>query len=303
MNSQQLSYRFYPTLLDSYQRYCDARVEDYFYKDESGAWHKNYNESEETFHFSQEEVDALMKQELIDRINRVPQEPSEAADKGTMFNEILDCIIAKRTSRNPKNVIMTIRNYDDFLSAVSKSCSLKRSESNEDTFKRIPNLPFIYASMDGFEFFFDKSFCKCSADYFGNAIAQYFTKATICTAKGNVELYGYIDYLKEDNVFDAKTTKSYAFGNYQKYWQRYVYPFTLIESGMMEYVNSFEFTIFVLRGGTAHSPLITGTQYKEVYSYDHEQARCMITKQCERFIDFLEANRDLITNKKIFGNG
>ena len=116
-----------------------------------------------------------------------------------------------------------------------------------------------------------------------------------------MELHGYIDYLRQDSLFDAKTTKQYAFGNYQKKWQRYTYPFTLIESGMMNNVNLFEFTVYVLKGGSSRTPLITGTQYREVYTYDHEQARTMLTQQCERLIEFLEENRNLITNDRIFG--
>lgn len=300
MNNQQPNYRFYPTLLDSYQKFCDTKAEDYFYKDEAGDWHRNYSETEGTLHFSQEEVDALLEQELIDKINRVPQEPSEAADKGTMFNEILDCIITRKQCADPKKVIKTIKSYDDFVNAASLSHDLKRTEPNEDVFKRIGKLPFVYASFEGFEFYFDVDLCKNAAAYFGNSIAQYFTKANIETSGGLVELYGYIDYLKEDKVFDAKTTKKYDFGNYQKYWQRFVYPFTLIESEMMSSISSFEFSVFELKGGTSRSPLITGTKYKEVYTYDHERARKMITLQCERFIDFLELNRDKITNKKIF---
>ena len=69
----------------------------------------------------------------------------------------------------------------------------------------------------------------------------------------------------------------------------------------MNGVNSFEFTIYVLKGGTGRTPLITGTQYKEVYTYDHELARKMLTQQCERVIEFLEENRSLITNMKVFG--
>ena len=80
-----------------------------------------------------------------------------------------------------------------------------------------------------------------------------------------------------------------------------MYPFALIESEMMNDVNSFEFTVFVLSGGTARSPLITGTQYKEVYTYDHKQAREMLVQQTERLIEFLEENRESITNLKVFG--
>ena len=60
-----LKYRFYATLLDRFQTYLDTQAEDYFYQGEEGKWHKNYSETEDTLHFSQEEVDALLKQELL----------------------------------------------------------------------------------------------------------------------------------------------------------------------------------------------------------------------------------------------
>lgn len=310
--SQQLKpdYAFSPSLLDAYQRMVDTKVEDFFYQDETGAWHLNWNETEETLHFSEEEVDALLKQEFIDKVNKVPTPPSEAASKGTAFNEIVDFLILNRKPTNHNIVIKTIRSGDDlhkartlgFLEQLRKGKPEPRKEDNDATFAKI-GVPFIYAAIDGFEFFFDLQFCLEAAEYFKGSIAQYYTKANLQTSKGVVEIHGYIDYLRHMKLFDAKTTKRYNWGDFQKKWQRYAYPFTLIESGMMNEVNSFEFTIYVLSGGSSRSPLITGKQYKEVYTYDHEQARKMLTQQCERVIEFLEENRELITNEKVFGNG
>ena len=65
-------------------------------------------------------------------------------------------------------------------------------------------------------------------------------------------------------------------------------------------INSFEFTAYALKGGTSRTPLITGVQYAEVYQYNHEQSKMLLKNICERFCQFLEDNRDLITNKKIF---
>ncbi len=313
--NQPLNFAFSPSLLDAFQRMLDTKAEDYFYQDESGAWHLNWNETEETLHFSEEEVDALLKQEFIDKVNKVPTAPSEAASKGTAFNEIIDCLVKKSKPTNPSIVIKTIRSGEDLFDArLKKACyeadnlgkdvmpeNMKPDESIAQYTKI--GVPFIYVTLDGFEFFFDKDFCLESAEYFKGSICQYYTKGNLETAKGSVELHGYIDYLRQDRVFDCKTTKRYTFGDFQKKWQRYTYPFTLIESGMMNEVNSFEFTIYVLSGGSSRSPLITGKQYKEVYTYDHEQARLMLTQQCERLAEFLEENRELITNEKIFCNG
>lgn len=297
MNQQpKIDYAFSPSLLDAFQRMLDTKTEDYFYQDETGAWHLNWNETEGTLHFSEEEVDARLKQELIDKVNKVPTPPSEAASKGTAFNEILDCIIMKRKATNPNIRIKTIRCSEDLV-------QVRNQASEEDSMKLFAQIGSncIYSALDGFEFFFDKIFCMEAARYFQNSICQYYTKSLLEIPKGVVELHGYIDYLCQDKVFDCKTTKRYAFGDFQKKWQRYTYPFTLIESGLMKDVNSFEFTIYVLSGGSSRQPLITGKQYKEVYTYDHEQARTMLSQQCERLIEFLEENRSLITNAKVFG--
>ena len=303
--SQQLKpdYAFSPSLLDAYQRMVDTKVEDFFYQDETGDWHLNWNETEETLHFSEEEVDALLKQEFIDKVNKVPTPPSEAASKGTAFNEIVDCLILNRKPSNPDIVIKTIRSGSDLYCARRVKDANCQIPDCELQFAKIGVPKFIYAAIDGFEFYFDMMFCLEAAEYFKGSIAQYYTKANLQTSKGVVEIHGYIDNLRHMKLFDAKTTKRYNWGDFQKKWQRYAYPFTLIESGMMNEVNSFEFTIYVLSGGSSRSPLITGKQYKEVYTYDHEQARKMLTQQCERVIEFLEENRELITNEKVFGNG
>ena len=315
--NQQLKpdYAFSPTLLDAFQHMLDTKAEDYFYQDETGAWHLNWNETEETLHFSEEEVDALLKKEFLDRVNKVPMPPSEAASKGTAFNEIVDCLVKKCKPTNPAIIIKTIRSGQDLYDARLNKARLDNGDIGEkifleeiklndsmEQFAKI-GMPFIYVALDGFEFFFDKTFCLDAAEYFRNSICQYYTKSLLETSNGIVELHGYIDYLRQDRVFDCKTTKQYTFGNYQKKWQRYTYPFTLIESGMMNDVNSFEFTIYVLSGGTSRTPLISGKQYKEVYTYDHEQARMILTQQCERLVEFLDVNRENITNEKVFGYG
>lgn len=297
LQQNKKDYAFSPSLLDAYQRMIDTTAEDFFWQDEAGTWHLNWNEKEETLHYSEEEVDALLKQEFLDKVNKVPTPPSEAASKGTAFNEIVDCLVLRRKTVNPNAVIKTVRCGDELSQAREEAAM---SEDGRITFDKIGKT-FIYAGLDGFEFFFDKDFCLGAAEYFRNSICQYYTKSLLETQKGIVELHGYIDYLRQDKVYDCKTTKRYSFGDFQKKWQRYAYPFTLIESDMMSDVNSFEFTIYVLSGGSSRQPVITGKQYRETYTYDHEQARQMLTQQCERLAEFLEENKNQITNMKVFG--
>lgn len=292
------NYRFYPTLLDKFQTFLDTTAEDYFYQDEDGKWHKNYSEAEDAFHYSQEEVDALLKQELLDAINRVPHEPSEPASKGTALNEIVDCIIHNRKSDN-KNVLIKSLKGIDVKREFGCTDEVGKPVYYDYWFEHI-KVSCIFAEIDGFSFYFDKDFCKSIAEYFKGSLSQVFTSATIETEFGEVELYGYIDELRENKVFDLKTTSRYEFGKYSKYWQRHIYPYTLIESGACTEINSFEFTAYALKGGTSRTPLITGVQYAEVYQYNHEQSKILLKNICERFCQFLEDNRDLITNKKIF---
>lgn len=299
-------YCFYATLLDAYTKYLTTGMEDAFYQDEAGKWHKNFDEAEGTFHYSQEEVDALLLQELLDKINRKPYEPSEAADKGTIFNEIVDCILAGRGTKNKDMCIASANNFVDFAAKVW-GAKVDLADVPQELMEYLVRIngfcgkPFVYGAIHDFEFFFDKQLCKSAAEYFKGSLSQHYTEATIDTCYGVVKLYGYVDELRGKRVYDIKTTKSYAWGNYKNYWQRHVYPYCLIESGDCTEIDAFEFSVFQLKGGSSRTPLISGDFYREVYDYDHEQSTELIRQHCERFIEFLEAHRQEITDKKIFG--
>lgn len=286
--SKEFDYRFYPSILDKFQSFVDLSAEDYFYQDEEGNWHKNYNESTGEYHYSESEVFELSKKELIDAINRV-RSVSEAASKGTAFNELVDAMITKKRSE----IVETKKVYYD----VNGNFLRSEWQLNPEIFK----LAGVEAKLEGFSFIFDIDLIKEAAEYFKGSLNQVYTSATIDTDYGKVELYGYIDELRQNKVYDLKTTKKYDFGKYSKYWQRHIYPYCLIESGECTEIESFEFTCYQLSGGTEKNRLITGKKYPEVYNYSHEQSKALIKAHCERFIEFLNENRELITDKKIFG--
>ena len=81
---KQPSYRIYPSLLDKFDKYlrADEEVENFWNIDNETGEYKR----------SPEEIEESLKQDLLDAINRVPFE-SEAADKGTAFNAIIDCYV------------------------------------------------------------------------------------------------------------------------------------------------------------------------------------------------------------------
>ena len=130
-----IDYAFSPSLLDAFQRMTDTKVEEFFYKDENGAWHLNWNDAEETLHFSEEEVDALLKQEFIDTVNKVPEPPSEAASKGTAFNEIVDCLVKNCRPTREDMVIKTVRSVNDLCVARLENLYMSNGDPSEEEIK------------------------------------------------------------------------------------------------------------------------------------------------------------------------
>lgn len=297
--SQQPKYKITPSLLDAFQTFLDTNYEEYFVTGEDGKWHKNWND-ETGYLVEPDEIDRLAKQALIDYINRVPTEPSEAADKGTCFNEIVDCIVMGIPStRND----VTIKSRDGYVRQEVFGCidpwDGKVTYADVEGYE--VKQPHIEAKMDGFTFMFDIALCKNMADYYKRSLCQQFVSAPMETKYGLVELYGYSDYIREDKVYDLKTTSKYEFGKYGKKWQRYVYPYTLLKSGECTDITSFEYTCCVFSGGTSKTPIISGKVFPEVYTVCPERDEQVLRNHVERFIEFLEDNRSLITDRKVFG--
>lgn len=282
------AYKFTPSLLQAFQDYLDSEM----------LYEKFYGFSEEPSLTFQEYEDKQLK-ELIDRINRVPFE-SEAADRGSALNEIVDCIVLKTTSTRDDIVVQSLSSFEKLCENGAWDMVENKPLAYEQWFETIRQ-PCIYARKGDHEFYFDVAFCKGVAEYFKGSLCQIYTEAPIETDRGTVLLYGYPDYVRGNVVYDMKTTSKYEFGKYSKYWQQHLYPWTLIESGKCTDIESFEFTAFAMKGGSAKSPLISGVMYPEVYTYDHKVSTRMLRGICTQFADFLEAHRSEITDKKIFG--
>lgn len=251
-------------MLDKFQALLDVEqtVEEFWNLDSEG----EYKETAD-------EMSDRLERELLDAVNRVPREPIEAADKGTCFNEVIDCLISRRKCEYEG---MTVRS----------------GWMGEES--------VITAELNGFTFHFNTALCKEVAEILKGAISQHRCEATIDTRYGEVELYGYIDEIVEDAVVDIKTTSRYDFGKFGKGWQRHIYPYCLVASGQMKEVAGFEFLVVVWKGGTSRTPVLSGMIEGEWYDYHHDQSEVAIRQICERFIEWLEAHRDQITDKKIF---
>lgn len=277
-------YRITPSLLNAFTRYLNPDFEGFWWQDETGGWHRNYDEATDTMHYTPTQVEELALQELIDTINRV-ESASEAASKGTALNEAVDYIV----SRIAPNKHQTECEGDRATNTLT--VRQKKLRSNIDPFD----------DENSFTFKFDREWVIGIADYFADSLCQVEVHAPLETKYGRVELYGFIDYLRGNKVYDLKTTKNYTFGDHAKGWQKLLYPYALIKSDMVEEIQEFEYTIYKWQGGTKYQPNLSGAQFKEAYTFDMDYATKMLTQGCERFIEFLEAHRDVITDAKVFG--
>lgn len=250
---QQPEYKFYATLLDAFTNYL-----------KSDAIYEKYWGFSENPQYTPEEFRQLQYEKLINTINRVPFD-SEAADKGTAFNEVIDCMIENRKSE----IVKVERLFSDTADGRQTVTGLRATYNNR-------------------QFDFPVSLCREFAEYYKGALTQQRVEAILPTCFGNVLLYGYIDELLPMSVHDIKTTGSYYVGKFKDHWQHIVYPYCLMQNGSD--VRMFEYNITDFRN-----------TYTETYTFVPERDISILANHCEDFIRFLNDNRDLITDKKIFG--
>ncbi len=252
MKKQQLKYLFYATLLDTYQDYLGS---DKIYAEYWG-FSENPPMTEEEFHEKK-------RQDLINKINRVPFD-SEKADRGTAFNEIVDCLILGR-----------------------------KSDKMEITSDR--DSATITAKYNNRMFTFPISICKEFADYYKGAMPQVYAEAILPTKHGDVKLYGYLDELMPMSIHDLKSTTKYSAGKFKDHWQHIVYPYAL--SFFNNDISDFEYNILLINERKSGDTYETFTEH---YSYVSDRDIPKLTKHVEDLIEFIEAHKDVITDLKIF---
>lgn len=125
-------------------------------------------------------------------------------------------------------------------------------------------------------------------DHFLGAADQVYVEGLLPTPKGKVLLYGYIDEVAQGgNISDIKTTRSYDFPKYLRNWQHLVYPYCLHCQDITDGCFSYEITDF-------------NHHYREDYVFDASRDTRRLISICTHLIDFLEAHKDKITDRKIF---
>lgn len=247
-------YRIYATLLDSFMQLERAEV----------VWEKYYGFSQEP-PCTPEEFREKLEKELIDKVNRVPFE-SEAADRGTAFNEIIDALIE---NRKPK--MMEV--------------------------ERMTDLQYL-VRFNGHEFKFPMQLCVDMAVMYKGSITQRRVSGVMKTMYGDAELYGVIDELMPLAVHDIKTTGSYSVGKFKYNSQHLVYPWALAKMGVD--LPTFHYDVVEL-GKPRRDGTCTVERYRETYVYEHSRDEAILRERVESFIIWLEMHRSEITDKKIFG--
>lgn len=269
--TQRPKYRLTPSLLNKFQDLLDSDLN----------WQTFYGDNDNS-EITAEEYYQKCEQELLDACNRVPFS-SEPTARGTALNEIVDCILEKRTQR------------EDMV--------VKRIFDQPFPEKAIPSKEHaigLHAELEGFSFDFDIKLINELADYFFGSICQHRCEAILDTSFGPVILYGDPDYIRRDVVHELKSTGRYEYGKFERGWQKYVYPWALIESGEVQTISGFEYTVVPVIGGNSRTPLITGTICREWYDYNHEAAKERLIGIVEPFIQWIEDHRDKITHPRIF---
>ena len=232
------------------------------YVDSNIIWEKYWGFCDTPPH-TPEEFHDMQFQSVIDRINRVPYD-NEAVAKGTAFNEVVDCMIEHRKS----DKIEVEKIYDAEAKVVGLNAKIG---------ERL--------------FYFPISLCAEFANYYKGAVTQKYVDGILPTSFGDVKLYGFIDELMPLSVHDIKTASQYSVGKYKRNNQHLVYPFCLLQMG--NDVRTFEYNVAVI--GKYNYETFT-----ESYEFNPERDIPILQQRCEDFIRFVNENRELITDKKLF---
>ena len=251
MQSPQPNYCLYATLLDSYWNYLQSY----------DTWERYWGGSDNPPH-TPEEFEQKQLADLIDRINRKPFD-SEAADRGTAFNELVDALIEQRRPQE-----MEVRRNDEQTHYVV-------------TFR-------------GRTFQYPIATCVNMARYYRGALTQQRVEALLPTAYGPVMVYGLIDELMPLSVHDIKTTGSYQVGKFRHHHQHLVYPYALMQNGSD--IREFHYDVleFDRKGQIV-------AYHDEVYLFRPERDIPLLRDHCEQLVRFLEEHRAEITDRKVFG--
>lgn len=271
---RDIRYRIYPSLLDAY----DA------YRRSGEVWESYWGFSENPPH-TPEEFEAQQLRELLDKINRVPSEISEAALRGTALNLLIDRLVCRES--DPRCEFEPV--YERQEVCADEDARMRPVVSEN----LIGYKAHISDRGSGGDFFFPAEMCEHICELYPplETLPQQYLSRTLSTPKyGEVELYGFADYILHDSVHDMKTTSRYGVGKYKHNSQHLVYPYCIDPFR----IQRFNYDVVEISKGGAWQV------YQETYMYEPERDIPALTAKVEDFIGFIEAHRSEITDRKIF---
>ena len=213
------------------------------------------------------------EQDLLDTINRVPKDYAKADKKE---REKIEKMAKGKCFEYVINQFLLDNNIIAKLNANTGACPRVKVDFSEnnvcfnfdfdvDLVVRMHNL-LVHQKVHSLQVF----------------ISKYITLAS----NKLIELYGYVDYLTPLTIIDLKTTSDYNFPKYLTNWQTYVYGYILADRiGSVDFIaTDFEHI------------------YHEIYNIEHiNYYEYKLKNFLQLFIEWLEKNKNKITDKKIFG--
>lgn len=188
------------------------------------------------------------------------------------FQELIDKINRVKPSEFPIAAKKGIQ-FEDTVNKLLKGMNIQRRDG-------------VYVAQD-FEFnsvIVDKIVHKLA----NHKKQQEYIQAIVPTEIGNVKLYGFVDYTYPDSDVDLKTTGSYSFGKFKINNQHKCY--SLIRESNGTPIKDFKY-------------LVTDFSHVFVETYpSSKQLHEEFLQEVYGFNEFLQTNRELITDTKIFGN-
>lgn len=115
---------------------------------------------------------------------------------------------------------------------------------------------------------------------------QEYIQANVPTPVGLIKVYGFIDFSYTDKFIDLKTTGSYKNGKYKDYNQHKCYPL-----------------LAQLNGRKIEDFLYYVTDFNDTYTENYKHTSVLkdeFIRDLVEFTEFLEREREFITDKKIF---
>lgn len=199
------------------------------------------------------EKDYISFWDLIKKINRIYEPPSEPMMKGKAFNFLVDQLVEGNT---------LLVEYKD-------------------------EVPLYRIEFEGEAYVFSKEIADTIFHQVEGATTQVFCKADIPTIYGDVELYGYADYVLMDTVFELKTTSTLVWPKFSNSVQHRAYLYALRANGIKVSRAAYLVTDF-------------STVFVEDY-YWTDKIKSELSAAISQFLGFVEKHRDLITDKKVLG--